>query len=195
MRIATVNRVRSSGFFVLLLSVLVAVSGCATATGAGVGALIGGIACGGPCAKLGAFAGGAAGLLVDASRSSSADTHYDSLGRPVYTYAPGFGGAAQLDVVNDLPIADVTLDVRVNGRLQASDIQFGENRLIGLEPFGIVPGKRYIVYIVGRQVGMNQIVGSRVFCVSPGYYEPVRETILLHVGRLNLPGRGGESCH
>ncbi len=121
----------------------------------------------------------------------------DSLGRPVYTHPTptGFFGAAQLDIVNDLPLPDVTLDVRIDGRLRASDIRFGENHLVGLEAFGIVPGKRYVVYIVGRKAGTNQIVGSQVFCISPGHHQPVRETILLHVGRLNPPGRGGGSCY
>jgi len=179
---------------ILLSAVLVAATGCATATGAGVGALIGGIACGGGCAKLGALAGGAAGLLVDASRSSAASVHQDSIGRPVYTYTPGFGGAPQLYIINDLPIADVVLDVRIDGRLRASDIQFGENQIVGLEVFGTAPGTRYIVLVVGRKAGTPQIVGSRLYCVSPRGQEPARETILLRIGKLDRPGRGGETC-
>ncbi len=121
----------------------------------------------------------------------------DSLGRPVYSHGTptGFFGAAQLDVVNDLPLIDAVLDVRIDGHLRASDIRFGENRLIGFEAFGIVPGKRYVVRVVGRKAGTGQTYGSRVFCIRPGHHEPVRETILLSVGRLDPPGRGGEHCY
>ncbi|MDP3734869.1 MAG: hypothetical protein Q8R39_00355 [bacterium] len=163
-------------------------------TGAAVGAATGAAVCGAGCAKLGALAGGIAGLIGDVHSSSTTPTHHDSIGRPVYAYAPGVGGAAQLYVVNDLSIPHVVLDVRIDGRLRASDIQFGEHHIIGAESFGTVPSKRYIVYIIGRNAGTTQIVGSRVYCISVGHHEPVAETILLRVGRLDPPGYGGESC-
>ena len=117
----------------------------------------------------------------------------DDLGRPMYTYPPGFGGAPQLYVVHDLPTPGIVLDVRIDGRLRASGIQFGEHHLIGLELIGTAPGTRYVVFVIGRNAGTSQIVGSQVFCVSPKG-EPTGEKILLHINKLNPPGKGGGRC-
>ena len=154
--------------------------------------MAGGIAGGAPGAKVGAVIGAAVGALVGASQSSATHTH-DSIGRPVHTYTSGFGGAAQIYVVHDLPTPSIVLDVRIDGHLRAADIQFGEHHLVGLESFGTAPDKRYVVFVIGRNAGTPQIVGSLVFCVTPKG-EPTGENILLHIIKLNPPGRDGGTC-